>query len=252
MPTHLRPSNRRARRAPGIRAGTSPGRAASRRSVVAVWRRQWLARLPVGPILLIGAAAISVATLRLAPADLGVDPAQVEPVVVARALLDAGSVIDADDVELRSLPVGVVSDGFVGDRQIVVGRQVTATIFMGEPVLAGRLAPEGLVGIAAATPPGRSAFAVPVDPTLPPTAVGQHVDLYALDPLTRAGGISEAVGPTDRAGAARIARSALVVGVDDQRITVAVEPSEAPGVAAALIGSTVVVAVAGPDAQGGP
>jgi len=217
------------------------GRRISRRSAFGVGARRTLARLPTGPILLALAASIAIMSLRVAPSE--VDAASAEPVVIATVTLDPGSIVGSDDIEVRRLPVIALPPGAVADADQVVGRQVTAAIFGGEPVLAGRLAPDGLVGIAAVTPPGWSAFALPTEPGLPPAAVGQRVDLYA----------PASVAPSGVAGAAersadRIARDALVVAIDDQRVTVAVDAADAPAVATALIGATVVLAVTGPAA----
>lgn len=231
-----RPSVRR-RRPPRPRTGRRIGR----RTAFGVWARRTLARLPTGSILLALAASIAVVSLSVAPSD--VDDATAEPVVVATVALDPGSIVGADDVEVRRLPVIALPPDVVADAERVVGRQVTAAIFGGEPVLAGRLAPDGLVGIAAVTPSGWSAFALPTEARMPPAAVGQRVDLYAPTSVSPSG----VAGAADRSSG-RIARGALVVAVDDQRVTVAVHTADAPAVAAALIGATVVLAVSGPAA----
>ena len=161
------------------------------------------------------------------------------PVVVATVELGSGSIVAPDDIELRAVPTPAEPAAVLLDIDRVVGRQVTATIYEGEAVLEGRLAPDGLVGIAAATPAGWSSFAVPSSSALPPAEIGQRVDLYALEPqtdLATAGG-----------GATRVASRALVVAVDDQRLSVAVDPTDAAEVAAALAATTVVVAISGPE-----
>jgi Flp pilus assembly protein CpaB len=190
-------------------------------------------------MLLVSAAALTLASLR-APSDLALDGAAT-PVVVATVALASGTVVDDDDVEVRTYPAAAIPPTAATATDAVVGHQVVAPILEGEPVVTARLAPDGLLGIAAATPPSWSAFALPTDARLPDAAVGHAVDLYALDTTTR----------TDRAptaGATRIAHDARVVAVDDEQVTVAVPPADAAGVAAALIGSTVVVAVTGPAA----
>jgi Flp pilus assembly protein CpaB len=204
-----------------------------------VRRRRWLARLPVAPVLLVVAGALVVVSLRSAPPDLATDAAAA--VVVATVDLDAGTVIDDDDVVVRVIPVGTSRATTTTTTDEVVGRQVTAQILAGEPVVAERLAPSGLLGLAAATPPGWSAFALPVDASLPAVDTGQRVDLYALAPGS---GLDAA---DDRA--ATVARAAVVVAVDDERLTVAVRPDESAALAGALIGSRVVVAVTGPTAR---
>jgi hypothetical protein len=111
-------------------------------------------------------------------------------------------------------------------------------------VLEGRLAPAGLVGVAAATPPGWSSFALPTDAGLPAAEVGQSVDLFALGTTS-----GLAVGDDD---VERVATAGRVVAVDDLRVTVAVDADDAPAVAAALVGATVVMASTGPAASPEP
>jgi Flp pilus assembly protein CpaB len=227
---------------PPRRGHSSPGRLTSRRAELGVWRRRWLARLPVGPILLAAAAALTLVSLRAVPADLALDPASAGPVVVATVELPSGTVVDADDIEVRAYPAVAIPPSSATDTDQVVGRLVTASILEGEPVVGSRLAPDGLLGIAAATPPSWSAFALPVDANVPDAVVGQAVDLYALDPST---------GPAASGSAARrVARDARVVAVDDEQVTIAVRAADAPGVAGALIGSTVVTAITGPTTSG--
>lgn len=218
-------------------------RGTRRRDRLGVWCRTRLARVPLSPILVVAAGALVVVSVQGAPGAAPTDPSA-SPVVVAAVDLPAGIVVDPDDLEIRWLPRQARPATAASATDEVVHRQVTATILAGEPVVGARLAPEGLVGVAAATPPGWSAFALPVDATLPPAALGQAVDLYSLDATTDPG------LPVDEAR--RVARAASVVAIDDQRITVAVRAEDAPGVAAALISSTVIVAVTGPTRALGP
>ena len=248
MPSPPRPHDRNPWR--GAPSGRNPARSrrrAPRRDRLGVWCRARLARLPLSPILVVTAGLLVVVSVRGAPGDVAADPAAA-PVVVATVDLPLGTVVGPDDVEVRWLARQAVPATAATATDQVLDRQVTSPIVAGEPVVAARLAPAGLVGVAAATPPGWSSFAVPVDATLPPTTVGQAVDLFALDAGTELG------LPIDEAR--RVARAASVVAVDDQRVTVAVRAEDAPGVAAALIGSTVVLAVTGPggaeDAHEGP
>lgn len=237
-----------ARRPPGPqtrrlrRGGPSRRRRTSRLVELGVWRRRRLARLPVGPILLVTAAALALVSLRASPTDLALDSASSEPVVVATVELPSGSVVDLDDIEVRTYPLVAVPPTAATATDQVVGRLVTASILEGEPIVGARLAPDGLVGIAAATPPSWSAFALPVDANVPDAVVGQAVDLYAL--------ASSTDGAAPEADARRVARGALVVAVDDEQVTVAVRAADAPAVAGALIGSTVVTAITAPSAAG--
>ena len=228
-PSRSRPPDRARRRR----------RPTSRLTELGVRRRRWFARLPVGPMLLVTAGVLVVVSLRTTPPDLALDPAAL--VVVAAVDLGSGTVIAGDDVVVRTIPVVAASATTATATDEVVGRHVTAMILAGEPVVAERLAPIGVLGVAGATPPGWSAFALPVDATLPAVEVGQVVDLYALAPT------SDPDATADRART--VARAAVVVAVDDQRLTIAVRADESEAVAGALIGSHVVVAVAGPPGE---
>jgi Flp pilus assembly protein CpaB len=185
---------------------------------------------------------LAVAALRATPPAGAPGAGPTAAVVVATASLDVGAVVTVDDLEVRHLPADAVAHGAAADPDDVTGRQVTAPIAAGEPVLDVRLAPVGLRGVAASTPPGWSAFAVPADAATPPVEVGQQVDLFA--PTASAVALD---GPAER-----IADGGLVVAVDDRRVTVAVRPADGPAVAAALAGTTVVLAVAGPPPTGAP
>lgn len=217
-------------------------RLTSRRAELATRWRRWLARAPVGTVLLATAAALVVVSLRLAPSDAALDPALAVPVVVATVDLASGTVVAADDVEVRPVATVALPRSSVAAPDEVVGRQVTATILAGEPIVTVRLAPDGLVGVAAATPPSWSAFALPSEAERPDAAVGQTVDLYALDTDTD----TDLAAGTGTGDALLVAGDAVVVAVDDGRLTVAVRARDAPAVAAALLGSTVVVAVTAP------
>ena len=155
------------------------------------------------------------------------------PVTVARHRIAMGSTIDAGDVETRSWPVAVIPDGAV--ESVPSGRAANATIEAGEAVLASRLAPDGLHGMAALVPPGWRALAVPVAPTVLALAVGDHVDLIA--------GFDVGNATTNRSPSLVVARDAVVVGVDEQRITVAVPDDDAERVAFAIVAGTVVPAL---------
>jgi len=124
---------------------------------------------------------------------------------------------------------------------VVIGRTVHERIEPGEAMVDARLAPPDLVGVAARTPTGRRAMAIPLDDRAPPLVAGQRVDLYAGDAAP------SGPGPDGLATGRLIARDAVVVDVDDRHVTVAVGNADVSAVAAALIESTVIIAVAGPD-----
>ncbi len=184
------------------------------------------------------ASLLAIASLRASGATDSPGGTDTATVVVASVELEPGTIVGADQVGVRAVPNVAVPDGAIDDPDRVVGRQVTSVIVAGEPVVRARLAPDGLLGVAAATPPGWTSFALPADDRLPPTVVGQDVQLFALPPAT----------DVSRPGHAadRLTDSAVVVAVDDRRVTVAVDARDAPHVAAALVATTVVLAVRGP------
>jgi hypothetical protein len=69
-------------------------------------------------------------------------------------------------------------------------------------------------------------------------SVGDHVDLIA--------GFDVANASTDQAPAFTVARDAVVVAVDDQRVTVAVPGTDVERVAFAIVAGTVVPALRAP------
>lgn len=154
-------------------------------------------------------------------------------VMVARRRIDAGAVVGADDVEAAQWPVAVIPSGAFTVSP--VGRTAVAPIEAGEAILSARVAPEGLDGLSALVPPGWRAIAVPTGPAVVSLAVGDHVDLIAgFDAQSTTSGESPSI---------TVARDALVVDVDEQRITIAVRDSDAPRVAFAVVTGTVVPAL---------
>ena len=154
-------------------------------------------------------------------------------VAVARHRIPIGATIGADDVTTQSWPVALVPEGALDVAPS--GRTATATIEAGEAVVAGRVAPDGLHGTTALVPAGWRALAIPVAPTVIALAVGDHVDLVA--------GFDVAGANADRSPSLTVARDALVVAVDEQRVTVAVRDDEAERVAFAVVAGTVVPAL---------
>ncbi|HEX2381856.1 MAG TPA: SAF domain-containing protein [Acidimicrobiales bacterium] len=158
-------------------------------------------------------------------------------VLVARRRLDIGDVVATDDVATESWPSTMVPRGAIGIDVDAIGRMVVEIVEPGEAVLAGRLAPDGLRGIAALIPPGWRAIAVPVGAAALPLSVGDRLDLVA------------AVGSTDvsesQSPAFVLAENALVVAADEQSVTVAVPADDAPRVALAIVTGSVVPALRG-------
>ena len=154
-------------------------------------------------------------------------------VAVARHRIVIGSTIDPASIETQSWPAALVPEGAL--ESAPDGRVAIATIEAGEAVLRARVAPDGLEGIAALVPDGWRALAVPVAPTVIALRVGDRVDLIAGFDVT---------GTTaDRSPSLTVARDAIVVAVDEKRVTVAVSGDDAERVAFAIVAGTVVPAL---------
>jgi len=210
-----------------------------RRRVIA--RRRLLPRRVRHHPLVRAAALITVAMLAVSIAQRTAATAvearrqwgQERTVIVARDRIVLGNVIDADAVTTERWPAALVPAGALADSP--VGRTAIATIEPGEAVIAARVAPEGLRGVAALVPSGWRALAIPVGPTVVALSVGDHVDLIA--------GFDVASTNAGRAPAFNVAEDAVVVAVDEQRITVAVPEGDATRVAFAIVAGTVVAAL---------
>jgi Flp pilus assembly protein CpaB len=161
-------------------------------------------------------------------------------VAVATRDLAPGDVIDASTVEVRRLPEAAVSEGALAEPP--TGSVVRQPVVAGEPVVAERLAPQGLTGVAALVPADHRAVAVPIGPlAAPPLAIGDLVDVLAVVPLA-------AEQQPDQSGdgpSFPLVEAAAVVDVGEQSITIAVPEPDAPRVAWVLTNGSVVLALAG-------
>jgi Flp pilus assembly protein CpaB len=158
-------------------------------------------------------------------------------VVVARRDLGPGEVVAGDTVELREVAAGSVAPAALD--VLPVGSVVRYPVAAGEPLVASRLAPDGLTGLAALVPAGDRAVAVPVGPAArPPLRVGDHVDVLAVGGPT-------APLPGAAPGVVPLVARALVVDVADDVVTVAVPSALTPAVAAAVTQSAVVLTLTG-------
>lgn len=102
-------------------------------------------------------------------------------VAVARRDLPPGQVVEADSVELREVVSAAVAPAALDE--VPLGSVVRYPVAAGEALVARRLAPEGLTGIAALVPDGERAVALPVGPAArPPLQVGDRVDVLAVLP----------------------------------------------------------------------
>jgi pilus assembly protein CpaB len=158
-----------------------------------------------------------------------------QSVLVARHRLEIGDVVQTDDIEEDAWPSAVVPRSAVPSAVDAVGRTVVEVVEPGEALLAARLAPDGLHGVAALVPSGWRALAVPVGTAALPLSVGDRIDLVA------------AVDGTDpnssQSPSFVLADNALVVAVDEQSVTVAVPADDAPRVALGILTGSVVPAL---------
>ena len=160
-----------------------------------------------------------------------------QPVLVATVDIAAGDPVTEAAVEIQTIPGSLVPDGAMA--AVPDGRVALATIYAGEPVVEARIAPDGLRGVAALLPADSRALAVPTGPGSLRLAVGDTVDVM----VTTGPALVEGTGTTGDT----VASGALVVDVADETVTVAVDESDAPDVAAARTQGTVTLALSGSD-----
>lgn len=160
-------------------------------------------------------------------------------VAVAARDLAVGDVVSALDVTLAPRPRAVVPAGAL--EEVPVHRVVVSPVAAGEVLLAARVAPDGLTGIAALVPVGHRAVAVPVDGSLgaasPEVRVGDRVDVLATFDVVDPSGSPAGV----------VAGAVTVVAVDETTVTLAVPRDDAPRVAFAAARGTVALAIVGAD-----
>lgn len=185
-------------------------------------------------------------------------------VAVARHDLQPGERLDADDAEVRELPVEAVAPTAVA--RPPVGVVVRSPIAAGEPLVAGRLGAEGLTGAAALLPEGHRAVSVAIGPLgVPPVVVGDTVDVVAVVPteadLHGHGDLGAVASDGDDSDdseqghdddawstppAFPLVERAPVVDVTDEAVTVAVPEADSAAVAYAALQGTLVLTLAGP------
>ena len=211
--------------------------------LVSVRARRALARPVVRRALLLGLAAVTglVVISLVSSAEAARERwGRARPVAVATRALAPGEVIDGSAAEVRRLPDAAVSPGALAETP--VGSVVRQPVLAGEALVAERLAPEGLTGVAALVPAGHRAVAVPVGPVAaPPLAIGDLVDVLAV--------VAVAPGepPAEPGGAPSfpLVEAAAVVDVGEQSISLAVPAADAPRVAWVLTNGSVVLALSG-------
>jgi Flp pilus assembly protein CpaB len=188
--------------------------------------RRRLARVGATLALALVAGGITATVVGRADAVIDGYGARTATAVATRELA-IGDEIGPGDVDWRELPVALVAGTPLADP---IGRIVTAPVLTGEPVVIERVAPEGIRGPMALSPPGGRAVAIPVGDGRPPVLVGDHVDVMAvpLDGSTRA---------------QRVAGRGVVVDVGDDAVTVAVRSDELAATARAALEGTAILAL---------
>lgn len=154
-------------------------------------------------------------------------------VPVALVDLSPGRVISAADIAFVERPVAMLPESVA---ESPIGRTVSRTIVKDEVIIEERLAGGATTGPAALLDENTVAFAIAVENATPPVGVGDHVALFAPSDVVATA--TRGTGP-----AVQVANSAIVVAVTEQAVTVAVDKNDAPGLARALLASTVVVAL---------
>jgi Flp pilus assembly protein CpaB len=162
------------------------------------------------------------------------------PVAIATRDLTPGDLIDGSAVEVRRLPEAAVAPGALAEAP--AGSVVREPVVAGEPLVAERLAPQGLRGVAALVPRGHRAVAVPIGPlAAPPLTVGDVVDVLAVVPVAA----GESPGQSGDVPSFPLVEAAVVVDVGEQSIAIAVPEADAPRVAWVLTNGSLVLALAG-------
>lgn len=183
----------------------------------------WLAALVLAGCTGLGVARL-VGQARAEAARWGV----LRPTLVATADLEPGAVLSPSAARVERRPVALVPGAAL--EAPVEGHRVVAAIAEGEAVLSSRLAPAGLSATAAALPRDTVGIAVPTGPGSLALEHGDAVDvLVTVDP--------QSIG--DREPTFPVARGAVVVGVAEEAVTLAVHEQEAPRVAFALTAGVV-------------
>lgn len=156
-------------------------------------------------------------------------------VLVARHDLAPGDPVGHEDVSLVARPVALIPTSAL--RSLPRGAIARAAVPAGEVIVAERLAPTGLRGVAALLPAGTRAVAIPTEPgSAPPLSPGDRVEVLVALPPESAGS-----GPPGFA----LVPDALVVAVSEGTVTVAVPRDSAPRLAVALGLGTVTLALIG-------
>ncbi len=148
-------------------------------------------------------------------------------VVVAAGDVAAGSPISSSDLRVEQRVVDEVPpDAATGD---VIGRVAAADLLAGEAIAERRLAPAGLGPVPALLGPNSVGVTMPIEGTPPGMAVGDRLELLAVDAL-------DAARPLARGD---------VIALDDRSVTVAVPAERGPEVVRSLTSGALVPIIVG-------
>ncbi|MDQ1438326.1 MAG: pilus assembly protein CpaB [Acidimicrobiaceae bacterium] len=207
-----------------------------------------LRRHPVGFWLItLGLAAVTAVSVLQVSARADAEVARwgrLRPTVVMARPVEPGVVLARRDVRVVAMPARLVPAQAAAGVDAVVGRAAAVALWPGEVVLQGRLAPDGLRGVAALVPPGMRAVAVPVDDAGLHVAVGDAVDVLATFDTSSSSSSSPSVPADDTSDpTVVVAAAAPVLEVASGAVTIAVPADDAPRVAFALARATITLAL---------
>jgi len=219
-------------------ADKNAGRRTQRRAGPGRWRLPGLRRLLrrrllwwtlVGALTLVTATTIQreYARAHAARVDWGTTVA----VFVATADIDGGDPVESA-AALQHWPAALVPDTAI--TRLDRGARARVDLVAGEVLVSQRVSTRTSGGVTDLLPVDTVAVAVPVHVGVPPLSLGDRVDLLAT---------YDSPGSADTT--TRVARSAVVVDLDDDVITVAVADDAVAELAGALARAEVTIALTG-------
>jgi Flp pilus assembly protein CpaB len=195
---------------------------------IARLRRSHRGRTLITIALAIGAASVTIGSLASAAATRDLYGGR-RPMPVAGHDLAVGQVIDASDIEWRTLPIALTAGSVASEP---FGRTVIEPVVSGEILLDRRLSGSVGVGKAGAIPRTSRAVSLERNALTPPVEPGDEVDLFTA---------------SSKSQASVIARRAQILEVADHAVVVIVTESETAAVARAAIDAAVVIALCGQE-----
>jgi pilus assembly protein CpaB len=115
-------------------------------------------------VALIAAAGATFGIYRVLEATKAQNKIVTRPVVVALQDISEGRIIERTSLAVNQYPLGTVPAGAYASIDSVVGRVTRVDVFRGEPIVPGRLTPDGTgPGLQVKISPGKRAMAVRID-----------------------------------------------------------------------------------------